>query len=84
MLAVLYLVFNEGYEATSGSLVRVDLCDEAIRLARVVVELMPDEPEAWGCWRSCCWRTPGARPRTSATGELVLLEDQDRYGGTRR
>ncbi|MGH2778767.1 MAG: RNA polymerase sigma factor, partial [Actinomycetota bacterium] len=48
VLAVLYLVFTEGYSATSGSLLRVDLCDEAIRLARVVVELMPGEAEAAG------------------------------------
>src|SRR5205085_11386027 len=48
VLAVLYLVFNEGYTATSGLLLRVDLAFEAIRLARVVVDLMPHEPEAAG------------------------------------
>ena len=48
MLAVVYLIFNEGYAATAGSLLRLDLCAEAIRLARVLAELMPDEPEAQG------------------------------------
>jgi len=48
VLAVLYLVFNEGYAATSDALVRVDLCDEAIRLARVLAALMPGEPESIG------------------------------------
>src|SRR5919198_584666 len=48
VLAVLYLVFNEGYTSTTGELVRIDLCDEAIRLARVLVQLMADEPEAVG------------------------------------
>ncbi|MEY2426742.1 MAG: polymerase sigma-70 factor, subfamily, partial [Actinomycetota bacterium] len=48
VLAVIYLVFNEGYSASSGSLQRTDLCDEAIRLGRVLAELMPDEPEVFG------------------------------------
>ena len=48
MLAVLYLIFNEGYAATEGPLVRVELCDEAIWLSRVLSNLMPDEPEALG------------------------------------
>jgi RNA polymerase sigma-70 factor (ECF subfamily) len=48
VLAVVYLVFNEGHAATAGSLLRLDLCAEAIRLARVLAELMPDEPEAQG------------------------------------
>ena len=55
MLAVVYLVFNEGYTATAGdALVRDDLCAEAIRLARLLAELMPDEPEVPGCSRCCC------------------------------
>ena len=78
VLAVLYLVFNEGYSATSGALVRLDLCDEAIRLARVVAELMPSEPEAPACSRSCSCTIRGARRAVTPTGELVLLEDQDR------
>ena len=55
VLAVLYLIFNEGYAASSGDrLVREDLCAEAIRLGRLLAELMPDEPEARACSRSCC------------------------------
>jgi RNA polymerase sigma-70 factor (ECF subfamily) len=51
LLAVLYALFNEGYGASSGSdLIRPDLCAEAIRLARLLARLMPDEPEALGCW----------------------------------
>jgi len=78
VLAVLYLVFNEGYTATSGSLVRVDLCDEAIRLARVVVELMPDEPEAVGLLALMLLHHSRRSTRVGPAGELVLLEDQDR------
>jgi RNA polymerase sigma-70 factor (ECF subfamily) len=78
VLAVLYLVFNEGYAATSGGLVRVDLCDEAIRLARLVVELMPAEPEAVGLLALMLLHHSRRNARVSASGELVLLEDQDR------
>jgi RNA polymerase sigma-70 factor, ECF subfamily len=79
VLAVLYLVFNEGYSATSGNdLVRVDLCDEAIRLTRVVVNLMPDEPEAAGLLALMQLHHSRRATRVSWTGELVLLEDQDR------
>src|SRR5207249_4794585 len=78
VLAVLYLVFNEGYTATSGSLVRVDLCDEAVRLIRVVVELMPDEPEAVGLLALMLLHHSRRSTRVGAEGELVLLEDQDR------
>ena len=48
VLAIVYLIFNGGYAATAGSLTRLDLCAEAVRLARVIAELMPDEPEAQG------------------------------------
>jgi RNA polymerase sigma-70 factor (ECF subfamily) len=79
VLAVLYLVFNEGYLASSGdALVRDDLCAEAIRLARVVVGLMPDEPEAVGLL-ALMLLTVARRPaRLDAAGDLVLLADQDR------
>ena len=79
VLRVLYLVFNEGYDASSGdALIRRELCAEAIRLARVVATLMPGEPEARGCSRSCCSRMRGGRPASGPAGELVRLEDQDR------
>jgi RNA polymerase sigma-70 factor (ECF subfamily) len=79
VLAVLYLIFNEGYAATSGAqLVRQDLCAEATRLARLLVALMPDEPEAQGLL-ALMLLTESRRPaRTDADGGLVLLADQDR------
>ena len=78
VLAVLYLVFNEGYAATSGPLVRLELCDEAIRLARIVAALMPDEPEAPGLLALMLLQHSRRETRVSASGVLVLLEDQDR------
>ncbi len=79
VLAVLYLIFNEGHIATSGdALVRDDLCDEAIRLARLLVMLMPDEGEAHGLL-ALLLLTEARRPaRTAADGSLVRLGDQDR------
>ena len=78
VLAVLYLVFNEGYAATSGELVRAELCEEAIRLTRVVHRLMPDEPEAAGLLALMLLQHSRHRTRSGSDGELVLLEDQDR------
>jgi RNA polymerase sigma-70 factor (ECF subfamily) len=71
-------MFNEGYAATAGPLIRTDLCAEAIRLAREVAALMPDEPEALGLL-ALLLLTEARRPaRLGPTGELVLLPDQDR------
>jgi RNA polymerase sigma-70 factor, ECF subfamily len=79
VLAVLYLIFNEGYAATAGdSLVRADLSAEAIRLGRIVVSLMPDEPEALGLTALMLLQDSRREARVDANGELVLLEDQDR------
>ncbi|MDQ3716117.1 MAG: RNA polymerase sigma factor [Actinomycetota bacterium] len=79
VLAVIYLVFNEGYTASSGdSLVREDLCAEAIRLGRLLTELMPDEPEALGLLALMVLTESRRATRTTPDGELVLLADQDR------
>jgi len=78
VLAVLYLVFNEGYATTSGPLVRTDLCDEAIRLTRLVVELMRGEPEARGLLALMLLHHSRRAARTGPSGDLVLLDDQDR------
>ena len=79
VLAVVYLVFNEGYVATSGDdLVRADLCTEAIRLARLLVELMPDEPEVHGLLALLLLIESRRSARTAADGSLVRLADQDR------
>jgi RNA polymerase sigma-70 factor (ECF subfamily) len=79
VLAVLYLVFNEGYAASSGSdHVRADLCDEAIRLGKLLAVLMPDEPEALGLLALMLLQDSRRAARTSPEGELVLLDDQDR------
>ena len=79
VLAVVYLVFNEGYVATSGdSLVRGDLCAEAIRLGRLIGELMPEEPEALGLLALMLLHDSRRGARTGPEGELVTLEEQDR------
>ncbi len=79
VLAVVYLIFNEGYAASSGErMVREDLCAEAIRLGRVLVELMPDEPEAAGLLALMLLSESRRAARTGPGGEIVLLADQDR------
>jgi RNA polymerase sigma-70 factor, ECF subfamily len=79
VLAVVYLVFNEGYMASAGDdLIRSDLCAEAIRLARLLAELMPDEPEVWGLLALLLLTEARRQARTGPGGSLVLLADQDR------
>jgi RNA polymerase sigma-70 factor, ECF subfamily len=79
VLAVVYLIFNEGYTASSGErLVREDLCREAVRLARILAELMPDEPEVLGLLALMLLTESRRAARTTPAGELVLLADQDR------
>lgn len=79
VLAVIYLIFNEGYHASSGDqLIREDLCHEAIRLGRLVAELLPDEPEVMGLLALMLLTESRRGARTTAAGELVLLADQDR------
>jgi RNA polymerase sigma factor (sigma-70 family) len=78
VLTVLYLMFNEGYTATAGSLIRNDLCAEAIRLARELAALMPDEPEALGLLALLLLAEARRPARLGPAGELVRLPDQDR------
>jgi len=79
VLAVVYLIFNEGYAASSGDeLVRADLCAEAIRLGRVLAEILPDEPEVMGLLALMLLVESRRVTRTSPAGELVLLSDQER------
>ena len=79
VLGVLYLLFNEGYSASAGAdLVRQGLCAEAIRLARALSQLMPDEPEAQGLLALMFFHDARRATRTDSAGDLVLLKDQDR------
>jgi RNA polymerase sigma-70 factor, ECF subfamily len=79
VLAVIYMIFNEGYTASSGDhLVREDLCAEAIRLARVLTQLMPDEPEVKGLLALMLLVESRRSTRATADGDLVLLAEQDR------
>jgi len=79
VLAVVYLIFNEGYAASSGDrLVREDLCAEAIRLGRLLAQLMPDEPEVLGLLALMLLIEARRTARTTPDGDLVLLVDQDR------
>lgn len=85
VLAVIYLIFNEGYVSSEGAdLVRDDLCEEAIRLARVLAELMPDEPEALGLLALLLLTHSRRAARSSAGQSLILLPDQDRSLWDRR
>ncbi len=79
VLAVVYLIFNEGYTASSGeALARADLCAEAIRLGRLLTQLMPDEPEVLGLLALMLLTESRRAARTGPDGALVLLADQDR------
>jgi len=77
--AMLYLLFNEGYSASGGdALIRQPLCDEAIRLARLLLRLFPAEPEIMGLTALMLLQHSRAQTRLDANGQIVLLEDQDR------
>jgi RNA polymerase sigma-70 factor (ECF subfamily) len=78
VLAVIYLIFNEGYAATAGALMRLDLCAEAVRLARVLAGLMPDEPEAQGLLALLLLLHARSAARVTAGGSLARLSVQDR------
>lgn len=79
VLSVIYLVFNEGYSASSGdSLTRVDLSDEAIRIARLLMDLLP-QPEVAGLLALMLLHESRRTARTDSQGDIVLLEDQDRH-----
>ncbi len=79
VLAVVYGIFTQGHKATAGeALVRVDLCDEAVRLARLLAELMPGEPEVLGLLALLLLTDARRATRVDDAGDLVLLPDQDR------
>ncbi|HEU0293661.1 MAG TPA: DUF6596 domain-containing protein, partial [Anaerolineales bacterium] len=79
LLAVIYLIFNEGYVATSGDTpIRGELCGEAIRLCRILVALMPQNAEARGLLALMLLHDSRREARLTPTGELILLEEQDR------
>ena len=78
VLSVLYLVFNEGYTATAGPLLRTDLSAEAVRLARALADLMPDEPEVLGLLALLLLLEARRPARVGPSGELVTLAEQDR------
>ena len=76
---MIYLLFNEGYSASAGEVhVRIPLCEEAIRLARLLLRLFPSEPEIMGLMALLLLQHARAAARLNECGEIVLLEDQDR------
>ena len=78
VLAVVYLIFNEGYTASTGpDLVRDDLCQEALRLGRLLVDLLPREPETWGLLALMLLISARRPARTTPAGEMVPLAEQD-------
>jgi RNA polymerase sigma-70 factor, ECF subfamily len=83
VLAVIYLVFNEGYDSSGDALLRAELTAEAIRLSRLLAALMPDEPEVIGLLALLLLTESRSAARVSADGELVLLPDQDRSSWNR-
>ena len=83
VLRVVYLVFTEGHTATSGAaLIRGELCDQAIRLARALAGLLPGEPEVTGLLALLLLTDARRDARTGPGGDLILLADQDRSRGT--
>ncbi|MGW0217119.1 RNA polymerase sigma factor [Micromonospora chokoriensis] len=84
VLTVLYLMFNEGYTSTAGPLIRTDLCAEAIRLARELAALMPDQPEVLGLLALLLLAEARRAARLGPAGDLVLLAEQDRSLWDRR
>jgi RNA polymerase sigma-70 factor (ECF subfamily) len=79
VLRVVYLIFNEGYSASDGDrLVRGELCNEAIRLGRLVCELMPDDAEAWGLLALMLLHDARSAARVDRHGSYVALQEQDR------
>ncbi len=83
VLAVVYLIFNEGYAASGDRYLRADLCDEAIRLGRIIVALAPDEAEAEGLLALMLLQHSRRAGRVGPAGDLITLEDQDRAGWDR-
>ena len=81
---MLYLVFNEGYSASAGDdLIRRDPCDRAVALARVLAELLPEDPEAMGLLALMLFHRARQAARVTDRGDLVTLEGQDRTRWTR-
>jgi RNA polymerase sigma-70 factor (ECF subfamily) len=78
VLAVVYLIFNEGHTARAGALMRLDLQVEALRLARLLCDLLPSEPEVFGLFALIAFSCARAATRTDENGELLLLSQQDR------